>query len=87
MLADNVYYQPPSGHKMQYPCIVYQLDDEDTTHADNVPYRRTSGYQVTVIHRQPRSDIREKVADLPTCRFDRRFTNDNLYHDVFHIFF
>lgn len=86
-IVDNVYFQPPATLMMQYPCIRYRLDDEVTSHADNRPYHRAKGYQLTVISKEPLSDIREKVADLPGCRFDRFYPADNLNHDVFTIFF
>lgn len=83
----NVYFQPPSNMTMQFPCIVYQRDSEDLKFADNDHYRRTKRYQVTVIDRNPDSDIPDKVAALPLCRFSRHFTADNLNHDVYNIFF
>jgi hypothetical protein len=42
---------------------------------------------VTVIDRNPDSDLRLKVAYLPTSRFSRFFVADNLNHDVFTLFF
>jgi hypothetical protein len=83
----NVYFQPPSNVQMQYPCIVYSRDDVSTQYADNHPYRNTKRYQVTVIDKDPDSNIPEEVAFLPLCSFDRFFTADNLNHDVFTLFF
>ena len=34
----NVYFQPPSGFQMQYPCIVYTLDNDFVARADNKIY-------------------------------------------------
>jgi len=42
---------------------------------------------VTVIDRNPDSDLPGKVAELPMCTFNRFFTADNLNHDVYTIFF
>lgn len=83
----NVYFQPPPGHQILYPCIVYKRDDMDISHADNAPYRAKKRYQITVIDKNPDSDIPDKVAALPTAAFDRNFVNDNLNHDVFNLFF
>ena len=83
----RVYFQPPSGHLMAYPCIVYLRDDVMTQFADNSHYRYTQRYQVTVIDRDPDSNIPGRVAELPLCRFDRHFTADDLNHDVYHLFF
>lgn len=84
--SENVYFQPPANVQMQYPCIVYQRDDADTLFASNIPYRYTKKYQVTVIDRNPDSDIPDKVAALPMCTHNRFFAANNLNHDVFTLF-
>lgn len=86
-IIGNVYFQPPATVKMKYPCIRYERSDMDTQFADNKPYSHTKRYTVTVIDRDPDSDIPDKVAALPLCRFDRFYTADNLNHDVFELFF
>ena len=86
-ITPKVYFQPPANVQMEYPCIVYQRDYADTKFAGNSPYHNTKRYQVTVIDRDPDSDIPDKVAALPMCRFDRAFVADNLNHDVFRLFF
>ena len=82
-ICENVYFQPPSGHKLIYPCIIYEARSGDTLFADDNPYRFTMSYTVTVIDSNPDSDLPEKVAMLPQCRMDRCFTSDNLNHYVF----
>jgi hypothetical protein len=86
-IAPNVYFQPPENINMQYPCIVYNRDFAETEFAGNGPYRFTLRYMVTVIDRDPDSDIPGKVAMLPMCTFNRFFTADNLNHDVYNLFF
>lgn len=83
----NVYFQPPSNISMRYPCIVYSRDDVDVIFADNNPYRLLTRYQVSVIDRDPDSEIPHRVASLPKCRFNRFYTSDNLNHDVFTLYF
>lgn len=85
--TDQVYFQPPPTVIMQYPCIVYRRDYELTRFADDKPYSRKKRYQVTVIDRDPDSGIRDKIADLPLCVYDRFYTAENLNHDVFKLFF
>jgi len=85
--SPNVYFQPPPTIKMEYPCIVYRRDYELANHADDIPYRRRKRYLVTVIDRNPDSDIPDKVAELPMCTYDRFYTADNLNHDVYKLFF
>lgn len=83
----NVYFQPPNGLKMNYPCIVYARDNAETLYADNSPYRQTRRYSVTVIDRNPDSLISEKVAGLSLCSYNRFFTADDLNHDVYTLYF
>jgi hypothetical protein len=84
---NNIYFQPPADLKMVYPAIVYRRDRDYVGHAGNKPYNRRIRYQVTVIDRNPDSDIPKKVAELPLCVFDRFYSADQLNHDVFNIFF
>lgn len=83
----NVYFQPPASFKMNYPCIVYQRDYQDNKFANNNPYSQTKRYAVTVIDRNPDSEIPDKVAALPLCAFTRHFTADTLNHDVYNLYF
>jgi hypothetical protein len=79
----NVYFQPPSNVQMTYPCIVYQRDTADTIFANNKPYRNTKRYQVTVIDRNPDSEIPDRVASMPLTTHNRFFVAEGLNHDVF----
>lgn len=81
----NVYYQPPESVKMKYPAIVYSREDIENTSADNLTYKQSYFYQVTVVDADPDSEIVRKVSKLPRCIYDRHFTSDNLNHDVFTI--
>lgn len=85
--VSEVYFQPPAGMQMVYPCFVYERDDVRTIYADNNPYRRKKRYQVTVIDRNPDSAIPDKIAGLPYCEFSTHFKKDNLNHDVYSLFF
>lgn len=85
--SKNVYFQPPESIKLQYPCIIYKLDDIDTVFADNIPYLHKRRYSITVIDRDPESVIRDKMTELQACSFERHFVSDNLYHYVFSMFY
>jgi hypothetical protein len=85
--SENVYFQPPANLQMSYPAIVYNRDDIQSAFADNSPYRLTTRYMVTVIDRNPDSDIPTKVASLPLTNFNRFYAADNLNHDVFVLYF
>lgn len=83
----NVYFQPPESLKMVYPCIRYQRDKNDVLHADNVKYQKRGIYTITVIDKNPDSDIPDKIEDLLYCSSDRNYTADNLNHFVYKIYF
>jgi hypothetical protein len=85
--SENVYFQPPSTVKMQYPCIVYKRSQIDTTYANDKPYNRRTRYSVTIIDPDPDSLIPDKVGKLPLSNFDRHFTADNLNHDVYNVYY
>lgn len=82
----HVYYQPPASVKLSYPCVVYRLEDMPAIFANNNPYILHHVYQLTVIDRDPESELREIIAELPTCAFQRAFVADNLHHFIFRIY-
>jgi hypothetical protein len=84
---DHVYFQPPPTVQMAYPCIVYARDYELSRFADDRPYSVRKRYLVTVIDKDPDSQIPDEIAQLPLCIYDRFYTADNLNHDVFKLFF
>ena len=83
----QVYYQPPASVKMQYPAIVYSRKDIDSRKADDISYIHTPVYELTVIDKNPDSEIPIQISQLPMCSYDRHYTSDNLNHDVFTIYF
>lgn len=84
----KVYWQQPTGAKMVYPCLIYSQDTINTNHADNTAYRNLHLYSITLIGKESdNDDVVEKILALPYCSYDRRFINDNLYHDVFNLYF
>lgn len=83
----KVYFQPPASITMVYPAIVYQRDYRTVQHADNNPYLNVKRYQVTVIDRDPDSEIPERLSELPLCTFVRYFASDNLNHDIYDLYF
>lgn len=86
-IASNVYFQPPNGLKIKYPCIIYVRDSVDVAYADNSPYRHTKKYTVTTIDRNPDSPMPDAVGLLPLCQHNRFFTSDDLNHDVFTLYY
>lgn len=85
--SSNVYFQPPPSYKLLYPCIVYNRSKIYTKFANNDPYSHAKQYVLTVIDKDPDSELPDKVAKLHACRFNRHFVSDGLNHDVFEILF
>ena len=84
---DHVYFQPPEGFKMVYPCIVYELESDHILHADDDIYRRKKRYSVTVIDENPDSVIPDLVGDMFKSRMNNHFISDNLHHFVYSIIY
>lgn len=76
----KVYFQPPESVKLEYPCIIFHLQNVDTNYANDGPYRNMDAYSLMIIDRDPDSTIRFDVEKLRYCRFDRFFTSSNLNH-------
>lgn len=84
---DTIYFQPTNNVSMKYPCIVYSRDEIDTEYANNQVYKKEVSYNITVIDKNPDSELLDKVSQIPRCRHDRHYIQDNLNHDVFVVFF
>ena len=83
----NVYFQPPSNTKIEYPCIVYERDDIDQRFADNRAYVSMVRYSLTLITRSPESNLVKAILELPYCTYDRYYAADTLNHDVFTLYY
>ncbi len=85
---NNIYFQAPGPNGLKYPCVIYELNNRDTSHADNRMYKNMNRYTVTLIGRDPdNSELIDKMLEIPYCSNDRRFISDNLYHDVFNLYY
>lgn len=85
--SEHVYFQPPGDKKLDYPCIVYQLDGVKTDYADNYPYNNHKRYLITYISQRPDMYIPDKIAQMKTASFNRFFVQDNLNHWAYRVYF
>lgn len=85
--SKNVYFQPPENIKLKYPCIVYYRSDIRPDWADNIPYQLYKQYKITLIYKDPDSELPDKIALLPYTRMSNHMVSDNLNHDIFTIFY
>lgn len=85
--SNHVYFQPPSSKELDYPAIVYGLEDIDKTFANDDTYLSRRRYSVTLIDEDPDSQFIEAINQIPMCTFDRPFISDNLNHYVFKLYY
>ena len=83
----NVYYRAPESVKLHYPAIIYKLSGIESMNADNRKYIYETEYEVTYIGKDPDfNSINIMLNEFDKIRFVRRFTKDNLVHDVFYLY-
>lgn len=85
--SQNVYFQPPSNNKIQYPCVMFELGYIDIGFADNKPYIRTKRWTVTLIDKNPRSPYVDRITELEGVSFDRHYNANAMNHWVFNLYF
>lgn len=85
--SENVYYQPPSNVKMEYPAIKYDLNDVYKSYAGDKVYRFRRQYQLIIIDRAPDHPVIDKLLQIPGCEFGRTYKADNLYHCVLTLYY
>ena len=78
-ICSNVYFQPPTGLGMNFPCIAYNRQKK----ADNIKYKTDVIYKVIVIDRDPDSEIVNAVSQLPNTTHTGFYTKNNFNYDVF----
>ena len=84
----NVYFQPPSNITILYPCIVYNKTGKNRHFANDVIYLSQQGYQITVIDKNPDSDVADRIEEyFKHCVINRYFTVDNLNHTTLSLYY
>lgn len=84
--SDKVYYQSPS--QLSYPCILYEKNSYRVDYANDIKYKNKTLYTITLIGKKVSNEnIVDKILELPYCSFNRQYKSDNLYHDVFDLYY
>lgn len=83
----HVYFQPPEGLQMVYPCIRYERSMQYGQKADDFGYNSRQSYSVMIIDPDPDNPAIELLAALPLSQYDRHYTMNQLHHDVFYIYY
>lgn len=87
---DHCYFEPPANKQIHYPCIVYKYENDEDDFADNIRYRTSKRYTVTIIDEDPDSEIPMRLKDrFPYCTSEgnRNFVVDGLRHFVYTLFY
>lgn len=84
----HLYFQPKSNIYLEYPCIIYNIDDRDTWKANNKKYLLLKRYSITYITKDPDDQLPDELlGSFSYCSFDRSYVTENLYHSIFSIYF
>ena len=78
--SSQVYFQPPATLKMNYPCIIYKLDDMEAVHANDKRYFNRKRYLLTLVDKNPDTKLPDKILELDYTSFENHFVSDNLNH-------
>lgn len=85
--CDAVYFQPPSSKRINYPCIVYNRSTDYINRANDKLYMKEKMYRVTVMDKNPDSDIADRLQELPWAVIISRDVIDNIYHTTLNIYY
>lgn len=87
--VDNVYYrQPPPNVAMRYPCIIYDKLPDYEERADNGIYISEKQYTLTLIERNPVSEVAELIrSSFMKCAITQYYIVDGLYHTKLDLYF
>lgn len=85
----NVYFQPPNGTQLKYPCIIYKREGADQIYADDKLYKFEQEYQIQYISTKSTNfDVVEDLLErFSKIRYARHYVADNLNHDILILFY
>lgn len=79
----RVFFNPDSNVKLIYPCVIYSENSYNHKRADNVRYFSGIEYRVTVIDRNPDTDIHVDILEaFQHARYSNNHRADNLIHHI-----
>lgn len=84
----RVYFQPPSGTKIEYPCIIFELSRTDVQPADNSKFIKYNEYHVKHMFKSLKNEIKDKLLDnFHHISHDTRFISNSIYNDEFTLYY
>lgn len=86
--SSEVYYQPPSGKTLKYPCIIFELNNTTVMPADNRKYIKTNRYHVKHLYKSLSNELKDAMLDrFMMISHDNRMKVDGLYNDDFTLYY
>jgi hypothetical protein len=82
----KLIFRSPSNKVLEYPCIVYDVDDLDVNHANNEAFVVGTTFQLQVMSVYPGySGIHDILRLFPKASFIRSYMYDDIVHDIFRV--
>lgn len=86
--STHVYFQPPEGIQMKYPCIVYHKSPKLKRFGNDSMYLSKQGYNITVIDKNPDSIIADTIeSHFRYCSINGYFINEGLNHTTLKLYY
>ena len=83
----NVYFQPPEGTKIYYPCVIYERARLNSRYANDGIYLGRKQYTLILVYEDPDSELPDKLlSGFSLISHDRASQADNLYHDAYELY-
>lgn len=83
IVGNNVYFNPPSNLKIQYPCVAYSINDILNKNADDEVYKQNIKYDCTLITKNVNDPLLKDLSKINTFRYSRHYVVDGLHHYAF----
>lgn len=85
---DLVHFQPSESIKLTFPCILFKFEGFKDFFANDGRHMLREKYSVTHVYQNPEADLKEEILSaFLFASFDRQYIADNLYHDVYTIYY
>lgn len=89
-LINNFYFEPPSNHKINYPCVIYNRQHGIRFSADDGLYLHPQNYMIMVVSDDP--DFNRKCSDkllndIPNSSLINCYSKNNLHYDILTIYY
>lgn len=85
---ERVHFQPSESVKLKFPCLIFKFDGYKDFFANDGRHMLREKYSVTHVYQNPEADLQEEIlSSFLFASFDRPYIADNLYHDVYTIYY